>query len=264
MLIRSIRDWVLRRSGNERRQSILRSLPLAVALGILIWLVLVAPAASARQDAPTPTAGSTTATELLPETATPAPPAVALLSPLPGQALQGSIAILANTAVDGFQSAELEFAYANNPADTWFLIEQSNQPIANDTMVEWDTSQISDGAYTLRLTVALQDGSQVSVRVAGLRVRNYTPIETDTPTPAPASATPPPKATPLPSATPTPIPPTDMPQPPTPTLMPPNPVELSRGVVLLNIGKGALAVIGMFALGGLYAILRGWGKRRQD
>jgi hypothetical protein len=199
-----------------------------------------------------------------PAAATPALPEVALLSPQAGQALQGSVPILANTAVEGFQSAELEFAYAHHPTDNWFLIYESKQPTVNEALTQWDTSKISDGIYDLRLTITLEDGSQQRVQVAGLRVRNYTPIETDTPTPVPPSATAPPKATPLPSATPTPLIPTDTPLPPTATPLPPNPAELSRGAVLVNLGKGALATIGLFALGGLYAALRGWGKRTQE
>ncbi len=242
----------------------MRALRLILTLGVAIWLGLAFQAASARQEPPPATATSAAATEPAPLAVTPAPSGVALLSPQPGQALQGSIAVVANTAVEGLQAAELEFAYAHNPTNTWFLIQQSNQPVANEALVEWDTSKISDGVYTLRLTVTLQDGSQQSVQVAGLRVRNYTPIETDTPTLPPPSATPLPRATSRPTATPTPLPPTSTPVPPTATAVPPNPAQLDRSAVLIGMGKGAMAVIGLFALGGLYVALRGWGKQGQE
>ncbi len=72
--------------------------------------------------------------------------------------------------------------------------------------------------------------AQITLIVPGLRVRNYTPIETDTPTPLPPSATsgpgtaaaaqPYPEHDPHPSAT---------PLPPTPTPLPTNPAIISPG-----------------------------------
>lgn len=177
----------------------------------------------------------------------------AILSPRAGQALQGTVSIVVDTAVEGFEAAELAFAYANNPTGTWFSIFQGNQPIAGETMAQWDTSQISDGRYTLRLTVKLSGGTQQSFEVAGLRVRNYTAIESDTPTPATPSATPPPQDTAAPSATPI---PTGTSQPPTPTPLPGNPAVLGKGEVLTSIAKGGLVVLGVFALAGLYGALR--------
>ncbi len=98
----------------------------------------------------------------------------AILSPRPGQALQGTVPIVVETALEGFEAVELAFAYADNPTGTWFTIFQGNQPVSQSSLTQWDTSQISDGIYTLRLTVKLSDGSQQSVEAAGLRVRNYT------------------------------------------------------------------------------------------
>lgn len=202
------------------------------------------PTLQASAEARTPGAGSKT---------------VAILSPLPGQALQGTVLIVVDTAVEGFEAAELDFAYANNLSGTWFPIFQGNQPVAGEALTQWDTSQISDGTYTLRLTVRLSDGTQQSVTAAGLRVRNYTAIESDTPTPATPSATPPPQDTPLPSATPS---PSETPRPPTPTPLPANPAVLRRGQVLVSILQGGMAVVGFFALAGLYAALRSWRRPR--
>jgi hypothetical protein len=177
----------------------------------------------------------------------------AILSPKAGQALQGSIPVVVDTAVEGFETAELAFAYANNPTGTWFTIFQGNQPVSGEALMQWDTSQISDGTYTLRLTVRLSDGTQQDVNVAGLRVRNYTAIESDTPTPATPSATPPPQDTPMPSSTPT---PTGTPLPPSPTPLPVNPAVLGKNEVLGSMVKGVLVVLGAFALAGLYGALR--------
>ena len=91
--------------------------------------------------------------------------------------------------------------------------------------------------------------------VKGLRVRNYTPIETSTPTPVTPTATLLPGE--LPTATPT--PPTY--HHPHPTALPPNPAGLVPGDVAFSLGKGALGVAGFFALMGVYGLVRRSGKK---
>ncbi len=246
---------------------------------------------------PTPTVAHPVATAV-PATAV---PQAAVLSPQPGQALQGSVPVEIGIAGPGYQSVEVAFAYANNPTGVWFPIYQGNLPddpaadpaALQAPITEWDTSAISDGAYTLRVVLTLADGSRQTYDVGGLRVRNYTPIETDTPAPVPTTALPPTpdqaatqtasalaSATPLPppgatpdsaatasaaiaaatataiaAATPTPLPPA-----PAQALV--NPLELQPATVLDSLGRGALAAVGLFALGGLYATARR--KRQKD
>ena len=182
---------------------------------------------------------------------------VILGTPLPGQALQGVVVITGNTAVPGFAGAELAFSYADDPTDTWFLIATSTAPVENGPLADWDTSTITDGDYTLRLTVTFADTTQISLSVTGLRVRNYTSIETDTPTPPPPSATPLP-GTPLPptaSPTATALPSATLP-PPTPTPLPTNPAVLSLKDIGTTLGTGAGIGIGGLGLLGLYLYLR--------
>ena len=180
-------------------------------------------------------------------------------SPLPGQALQGTVPISGTTAITGFQSAEIDFAYSDNPLDTWFLITQSQTPVDNGELAQWDTTTITDGVYSLRLTVTLSDGSQQTATINGLRVRNYTPIETDTPTPVTPTATPVPGDTVVPTITPT---PTTTPIPPTATPLPPNPAQLSTTDILGSAGRGALAILGFFVLIGFYRSIRSISRRK--
>lgn len=198
---------------------------------------------------------------------TPTPPAETLeadrkldiQSPLPGQALQGTVSISGTTAIAGFQSAEIDFAYADSPLNTWFLIAQSQTPVDNGELAQWDTTTITDGVYSLRLTVTLGDGSQQSVTINGLRVRNYTPIETNTPIPVRATNTAVPGDTAVPTITPT---PTTTPIPPTVTPLPQNPAQLSTTDIFVSTGKGALAILGLFILIGFYRSIR-WISRRK-
>jgi hypothetical protein len=134
--------------------------------------------------------------------------------------------------------------------DTWFLIYESDEAITDGEMTQWDTSTITDGEYKLRLVVTLQDGSQLTNDINNLRVRNYTPIETNTPEP---NATRAPGDTPIPTITPT---STITPLPPTATPLPPNPAIISSQEILLSLGKGALLTVSFFALLGLYQLIR--------
>ncbi len=230
---------------------------LGICLAALAWMWTAPALALQAQATAAPTAAVSTATPTDGTAAGASLQTAMIVSPRAGQALQGSVPIVVDTAVEGFEAVELAFAYTDNPTGTWFTLFQGNQPVSGEAIVQWDTSQISDGTYTLRLTVRLSDGSQQSHEVKGLRVRNYTAIESDTPTPVTPSATPLPQDTPVPSLTPT---PTSTPRPPTPTPLPANPAVLEQNDVLLSVARGALAALGIFALVGLYGALRRFGK----
>jgi len=185
-------------------------------------------------------------------------PGPTILSPSPGQALQGIVPITGNIAVQGFQSAEISFTYQGDPRQTWFLIGELNSPVAEGHLLDWDTTTITDGEYSLNLAVTMESGEVLTTTVEGLRVRNYSPIETDTPYP---TATPAPGDTTVPTTTPT---SSGTPIPFTPTPLPTNPAIITTRDVTLSLGKGVLAVVGMFALIGLYQVTRGIARRRRE
>jgi hypothetical protein len=212
---------------------------------LLIFALASFQPGTVQQADPTPTQ-----TAALPTTPTPEPARVVISSPQDGQALQGVVAVTGSVAAANFQFAEIAFAYHDNPTQTWFQILSSSEVITSTTLAQWDTTTITDGVYDLRLSVTLQDGSKEIFTVNSLRVRNYTPIETVTPTPVTPTATPEPGDTPVPSATPT---ATQTSIPPTPTDLPANPAEVSPQDMALTFGKGALAVLGLFVLLGMYA-----------
>jgi hypothetical protein len=190
--------------------------------------------------------------------ANPAPaPSVYLKSPQGGEALQGSVPILGNTDVEGFQSASLFFGYQGDPTHTWFLIAQSDQPVKDGTLAQWDTTTITDGDYDLRLSVTRSDGSQEVANVEGLRVRNYSAIETSTPSPVKLTATALPGETVVPTKTLISV----TSAPPTGTPFPPNPAQITTLDVADSMGKGALAILGLFALLGVYQGIRSLGKK---
>jgi hypothetical protein len=192
------------------------------------------------------------------ETST-AVPTAAILSPLAGQAVQGSVPVIVFSDIQGFQSAELSFGYTKDQTGTWFLIAQNAQPLANGEMGTWSTNLITDGDYNLRLEVVLQDGSKIDTAVAGVRVRNYSLVETSTPTPVTPTATLVPGE--RPTATATPIPTITA----TATPLPTNQAEMTGGQITGSLTKGALGTIIIFVILGLYILVKQRrGKERID
>jgi hypothetical protein len=175
-------------------------------------------------------------------------PPVAITFPASGDILSGQVTVTGRTDVPGFVSSQLDFSYASNPTDTWFALQASTQPAADAALTVWDTSRISDGEYILRLRVFAEDGSFQEVTLP-VRIQNDTPIPTPTPvlTSAPDrldAGLPTPflvAASPTPTSTPH----------PTPTPLPTNPVTLNRPAVYASLGRGALVILGLFALVGL-------------
>jgi len=176
-------------------------------------------------------------------------------TPVAGQAIQGSVVIRGSTNPDGFQKYEVNFSYSGDPTHTWFLIQESNLPVQNGVLAVWDTTTITDGEYSLRLLVSLTDGNEVEVLIDGLRVRNYSSMETGTPAPIPAHITLVPGRPEIyvPGGTPT---STLTPEPPAPTSLPTNPAEISTSQMILNLGQGVAYSIGIFAILGAYLGLR--------
>jgi hypothetical protein len=226
----------------------------------LVAVLLIQPGtqAGAWQDAPTPQPLETQgepATQQPGTQGTAFSPAT-ISSPAPGQTLQGTVLIAGNIDVPSFQSAELFFGYANDSTDTWFPIQSSSQPAADGALAQWDTTTISDGVYTLKFVVIVQDGSQTITTVPGLRVRNYTPVETEPPSPVPASAT-----AALEQAATLPAAPTQTPVPLSTSGLPPNPAELSTLDISKGLIAGVLSVGAVFGIIGLYAGLRKAARR---
>ena len=184
---------------------------------------------------------------------------LALTSPRPGEALQGVVTIVGTTAVDGFAASEVSFAYSHNKLSGWFLIHESQLPVTQDAVATWDTTTITDGDYDLRLTVLLADGSLQQIFVEGVRVRNYTLIETNTPAPtATLNAT----QSPVPTATLTRTPVVMATAPKhSETPLPTNPAKLAGSDVLGSLAKGGLVTAGLFLVGGLYLAVKSLFRR---
>ena len=161
-------------------------------------------------------------------------------SPTDGDILRGEVRIRGSAAGAAFSSAELSFAYVEDPTGTWFRIAELLTPVEDGELWAWNTTAVSDGEYLLRLKLSNLDGTQQEARVH-IQVRNYTEAIVVTPTPEPTSQPPMQVDTPVViQASPTTA---IIVKPMTPTAMPINPVALTRAEILGGFWRGALAVV---------------------
>lgn len=172
-------------------------------------------------------------------------------SPQAGEALQGVVNVMGTTDINGFVSFETAFSY-DQEGSSWYILSQSKDPVRNGSLGSWDTTTITDGTYRLRVTVHLADGGAAETIVSGLRVRNYSEIETNTPAPMVAQDTVVATTqvavvtrTPRPSATPLPV----------------NPAEVTGVGLAFSAVQGAGLVMVAFVALGLYTGLRAWRRR---
>jgi len=180
---------------------------------------------------------------------------IVFVSPEPGQALQGTVLILAETDFEVPTIVKLSFSYHDDTRETWFLIQEIQNVKQQELSFEWDTTTITDGDYTIRLSAETEQGEQIAL-IDGLRVRNYTAVETRTPKP---TSTPAPQDTLAPTITPT---RTSTAIPPTATALPPNPAQLTPNDIWSSIIKGALITLGLFGIFGVFQLFRN--RRRNE
>lgn len=179
-------------------------------------------------------------------------PPVTITSPAADEVLRGQVTITGSLDIPNFASAELEFAYASNPTDTWFTIQTFSEPVTASTLAVWDTTSITDGDYVLRLQVTYEDGTFQEVTVPVKIGNEAVPTSTPAPTATPEDVT---GLFPTPfllAASPT---PTEVPR-PTPTALPPNPASLRQNEIYASLGRGALVILGLFALAGIIIRVR--------
>lgn len=181
-------------------------------------------------------------------------PDVIVNRPRKGEALQGVASIEGRIQGEGARGVRVSFTYAEGTPGNWFYISDleiaTEDETQEDFQVEWDTTKITDGNYDVRVSVDYRDGRQVSTTVSGLRIRNYSPVETVTSQPA-GTAKPTAQLTVTAEST----------AAPTPSPLPSNPATLQVAELQGALLKGLGGVVGCFVLFGLYHWIR---RRRQS
>ncbi len=85
----------------------------------------------------------------------------AISEPAAQGCVEGIVDVVGTARGASFSSYRLE--YSSNGSDPWMLISESGSTVSGDTLGTWDTTSLSEGYYTLRLTV--QDAFGVSSTV---------------------------------------------------------------------------------------------------
>lgn len=180
-------------------------------------------------------------------------PSIFIQSPREGKALQGVELLDGRVRGDGFLQGKIAFSYSGAADPTWFFIADifpgADGGAQTSFQVEWDTTQITDGDYDLRVVAQYQDGAAIYELIPHLRIRNHTPVETETPMAVSEDSS----AEPVPTMT---VEPTLA---NTPTPLPPNPAEIQSGELYQVLRFSGIAVVVLFIVGGLY-----WQIRNRD
>ena len=117
---------------------------------------------------------------------------VAITSPrASGDPVRGRVAISGSANIPAFQFYKLEYAPGDNPPDSAFRVigDVVRTPLNSGQLAAWDTATVSDGAYTIKLTVVDIRGNFpcppfiVRQVVVGNRAPTATPTGTPTETP---------------------------------------------------------------------------------
>ena len=180
-------------------------------------------------------------------------PILEISSPLPGEVAQGLLQIVGTIEVVDLKSFVLEFSFQQNNDQAWFTINKGNTVIVDGILGEWDTSTIPDGNYKLRLTVNRKTAEPLILVVEGVRVRNYSQIETNTPIPTSQILTTTPTAAEITTISST----VEIRQ--TPTPFNPNPASVSFEDIQKRLLQGAIVGLVIFTI---FLLYRGSRNRR--
>ena len=132
---------------------------------------------------------------------------VAIIStPASNAIVRGIVDISGSADYPSFQFYVVEFSPEPVSNNQWQIIgEVGENPVINGRLTTWDTTQVPDGSYTLRLRVVRLDGNYSEFFSQQVVVANTQPVPTDTPTATPEGTQ---EAEVPPTVTPTSLPPT--------------------------------------------------------
>ncbi len=178
---------------------------------------------------------------------------VIITSPQDNATVRGLVVVKGSASVPSFQFYKVEYGRGAEPSD-WHIIGSTYpNPVVDGVLVQWDTTLLPDGVYTLRLQAVKMDGNYQEYFARQVVVTNKRPTETPTPQPRPEE-TREPTATPGPTATLAFLQPTSVMAQPTAT---PTPVRAQRASLpQLPVASWREAVcMGAGTMGAIFVVL---------
>ncbi len=102
--------------------------------------------------------------------------AVVISSPETGDGVTAVVEIRGTAVRQPFLRYELAFAYDPNPRGNWFAIgEPGTAPVVDGVLGQWDTTNVADGLYALRLRVYASERDFTEFFVGRVVVRHDLP-----------------------------------------------------------------------------------------
>jgi hypothetical protein len=115
--------------------------------------------------------------------------------------VHGIVPVIGSIQLPEFDRYEAQYGIGGNPQGWGWISGPHKAQVRDGTLTEWDTSHLSPGLYTLRITAFDHRGHRVEARVqvyVAAPTETPTPVQPPTPT---AEPTLPPTLTPAPSPT---------------------------------------------------------------
>ncbi len=111
-----------------------------------------------------------------------APPSASITAPSSGTSVRAEVVIRGTASDENFEVYVVEYGHGSSPS-SWTEIASSFSSITDGTLATWNTNTLSDGSYTLMLSVGDLAGNWTQTKVT-LRVDNHPPeaILTECPT----------------------------------------------------------------------------------
>ncbi len=101
-------------------------------------------------------------------------------SPQSNAIVRGTVTIVGSATLPDFQFYKVEWGRGANQTEWQIIGDTIPTPVVNGALVQWDTTTVPDGVYTLRLHVVKQDGNYLEFYARQIVVANKRPTETPT------------------------------------------------------------------------------------
>ena len=105
-----------------------------------------------------------------------------ITAPKPGDFVSGVAGIYGKIEGSGIVSYRVQFGIGDNPKSWYDLVSKSGVPPPEGMVAQWDTTQLVDGTYTLKLSASSSSGMSVESALVSVVVDNTSPVvEVETP-----------------------------------------------------------------------------------
>lgn len=168
--------------------------------------------------------------------------------PASGEVVRGVVQVTGTAAGTGFASYNLAYSFENSDSTNWFPIAAGSQPVNSAILGTWDTTTITDGNYSLKLTVNDQKGNPQEIITQNVLVRNYLSSNTTGTSASLSAGSPEAQGQGMPVSTNT-------------GQTPENPASLQQSELRQAVISGGWVGVGLITLIGVYTLVRRASRR---